>query len=81
MTKEEIELFEATGELVNKFFALEPGHSHDGQEFVFHIHAIQNIILSREGLRTYNIEIARKMNGNDLVMILERSNKQQERRF
>jgi hypothetical protein len=53
MSNEEIELMNLTGELANKFFSLEQEHSHDVKEFVFHIHAIQNIILSREGIRQY----------------------------
>jgi len=53
MTKEEVEILDLIGNVTNKFLSLNEEHSADRQDFIFHIHAIQNIILSREGLRKY----------------------------
>lgn len=56
MTKEEIEIMELTKEIWNKFLELPIEHSADTAELNFHIHAIQNILLSRVGLREYKKE-------------------------
>jgi hypothetical protein len=58
MTKEEIEIIELTKEIWNKFLALPVEHSADIRELEFHTHAIQNIVLSRVGLREYKKETA-----------------------
>jgi len=51
MTPEEIKCFETTGKLVGEFMNLPIVHNSDQGDFLFHIHAIQNILLSRVGLR------------------------------
>jgi hypothetical protein len=37
----------------NAFLDLPAEHSADQSDFCFHIHALQNIVLSREGYRAY----------------------------
>lgn len=56
MTEEEKEIMELTKEIWNKFLKLPVEHSADASELNFHIHAIQNIVLSRVGLREYKKE-------------------------
>jgi hypothetical protein len=51
MTPEEIRVLEALGQAWNDFAALPPLHPHDADEFVRAIHAAQNIVLARAGLR------------------------------
>jgi len=47
LTDEEIDIMGLTRELVNGFANLNQSHPADMEEFVTHIHAIQNIILAR----------------------------------
>lgn len=58
MTPEEIEIMELTKEVWSKFLQLPEQHPADATELNFHIHAIQNIVLARVGLREYKKEIA-----------------------
>jgi hypothetical protein len=51
MTKQEIRLINSMGNVWNKFLQLPKQHPSDQQEFQFHIHALQNIVASREGYR------------------------------
>lgn len=51
LTKRERELNEALGEVAVKFSALPAQHPSDLTDFVFHTHALQNIILQRPGHR------------------------------
>lgn len=51
MTEEEKKLFELTADVWNAFLKLPIQHISDRPEFMVHIHAIQNIILAREGFR------------------------------
>jgi len=53
MTQQEIELVDNLGDCFNAFVKLDQLHQSDNREFEFHIHALQNIVLSREGLRAY----------------------------
>lgn len=53
MTKEEKQIFEKLGEVWNEYRSLPEEHQSDMKEVEFHIHAIQNIILSRPTLRVY----------------------------
>lgn len=51
MTQQEIKVLELTKETWNAFLELPDQHEDDNDDFRFHIHAIQNIILAREGVR------------------------------
>lgn len=51
MTSLEVKAIEATKEAWNAFMDLPIMHPDDQNEFRYHIHAIQNIILAREGQR------------------------------
>lgn len=53
ITPAEREVLDVLGEAADKFAALEPEHGSDMEEFVLAIHAAQNIVLSRPGLRDY----------------------------
>jgi hypothetical protein len=53
MSSEEIVLMDSLGDAFEKFKELDEVHPSDRQEFAFHIHALQNIVLSREGLTEY----------------------------
>lgn len=52
MTKKEKEVLDLSAELWNKFLQLDEIHPDDVPEFRFHIHALQNIVFAREGLRS-----------------------------
>jgi hypothetical protein len=52
MTEQEKEILQWTGELWNKFIQLPIMHPDDQNEFRFHLHAIQNIVYAREGVRS-----------------------------
>jgi hypothetical protein len=54
MTTDEIEILNATRDVWNKFIELPVLHPSDQGEFCQHIHALQNIILAREGVRKLN---------------------------
>lgn len=56
MTLEESHVLEKLGEAWNAFIALPPLHPHDADEYMRAIHAAQNIILAREGLRAMAVE-------------------------
>lgn len=51
MTDKELEIIETLKDAHDKFNACPPEHSADIPDFAFHIRALQNIVLSREGLR------------------------------
>lgn len=51
MTTLEIKAIEATKEVWNAFLQLPEMHPDDQNDFRHHIHALQNIILAREGQR------------------------------
>ncbi len=51
MTEKEKELLTKLGECWNDFSALSKGHPSDSEDFVFHIHALQNIVMSRSVMR------------------------------
>lgn len=52
MTEQEKKVLNMTADLWNEFLKLESMHPTDQQDYCFHVHALQNIILSREGLRS-----------------------------
>jgi hypothetical protein len=52
MTDLEFKAINATKEVWNAFLLLPVVHPDDQNDFRHHVHALQNIILSREGLRT-----------------------------
>jgi hypothetical protein len=54
MTGQENKVLALTKEAWNEFLRLPEMHADDVNEFRYHIHAIQNIILAREGLRSLN---------------------------
>lgn len=51
MTPQEIKVLNLTKDVWAEFLALPEEHPDDRNEFRFHIHALQNMILAREGLR------------------------------
>lgn len=51
MTPQELKVIEQTKEAWNAFIELPVQHQDDYNDFRFHIHALQNIILAREGVR------------------------------
>lgn len=53
LTDEEREVLELLGHAADKFSALPEEHPADLADFVNAIHAAQNIVLSRVGLRAY----------------------------
>jgi len=53
LTHEEINLACKLGECATAFSRLEQLHPSDGEEFVFHIHALQNIVVARAAVRAY----------------------------
>lgn len=53
MTEAEIEVVDLLGEVATKFFSLSEEHPSDKNEFTLAIHAAQNIVYAREGLRSY----------------------------
>jgi hypothetical protein len=55
MTEKEVKIMQDLGECWNQFLSLPEKHPSDKQDFMFHIHALQNIILARVGLNMYNI--------------------------
>jgi len=54
MTTKEIQVLELLGEAYNKFCELLVIHPRDHAEFTLAIHAAQNIVLARAGLRELN---------------------------
>lgn len=50
-THEEREINSELGRIAIRFFDMEQEHSADIPDFEFHIHALQNIVLARVGLR------------------------------
>lgn len=57
LTEKEIKVAEQAGELWNSFMELPIQHPDDRNEFRFHIHALQNIILYRSASREMNKNI------------------------
>lgn len=55
MTPEELEVIDLLGQAFNKFVELPILHFMDQREFCTAIHAAQNIVLSRAGLRDTGI--------------------------
>lgn len=55
MTNEEVEVLDLLGEAATAFASLPTEHTADLNEFVLAIHAAQNIVLSRAGLREYRV--------------------------
>lgn len=53
LTDDEIALVNDLGECCNKFYNLEKAHPSDKDNFVFHIHALQNIVMCRSAQRLY----------------------------
>lgn len=51
LTSKEKEILEISVNLWNEFLLLEEYHEDDKKDISFHIHAIQNIIMSREAIR------------------------------
>lgn len=49
---DEAEVLELLGEAATRFVKLHPEHPSDQQEFVQAVHAAQNIVLARVGLRS-----------------------------
>jgi hypothetical protein len=52
LTKREAKVVELLGEAATAFRDLEPEHPSDQEEFVRAIHAAQNVVLSRVGVRS-----------------------------
>lgn len=57
MTPEELVLMGITGALWNKFLEMNKEHPSDQDEFRFHLHAIQNIIVAQVGMRIYRSKV------------------------
>lgn len=53
MTEQEIKVLNTSGQLANQFVDLPVMNKHDQEYVFFHINAIQNIIFSRDGQRSY----------------------------
>jgi hypothetical protein len=53
MTRKEKKAMKVSGKLWNLIESMSPEHPADLREAEIHIHALQNIILSRVGLRAY----------------------------
>lgn len=53
LTDQEILLLETLGDCWNEFAELKELHSADKGDFAHHIHALQNIIMSRAAVREY----------------------------
>jgi hypothetical protein len=53
MTPEELEIFEALGDIYTRFVAEKAVHINEQSEFAYHIHMLQNMILARETYRKY----------------------------
>jgi hypothetical protein len=53
MTEQEVICMDLTRDLWSSFLKLPPEHPSDQTDVAYHIHALQNIILSRSGLREY----------------------------
>lgn len=51
MTDQEKKVLELTKDVWNDFLKLPEQHKDDEHDFRFHIHALQNIVLAREGVR------------------------------
>lgn len=51
MTDQEKKVLELTKDVWNTFLELPEQHEDDEHDFRFHIHALQNIVLAREGVR------------------------------
>jgi len=51
MTDQELKVLALTKEAWNEFIQLSVQHQDDHNDFRFHIHALQNMILAREGVR------------------------------
>lgn len=62
MTKEELKLFEKTGDLFIEYKKLPELHPDDLIDFKFHIHALQNIILSRQAFAEYKLANPKPVN-------------------
>ena len=54
-TEDEIKCLNLSRDLWNEFVKLPENHPMDKQEFIFHIHAIQNIILARPGVKELKV--------------------------
>ena len=57
ITEQEHKVIEISADLWNEFRLLPELHADDTRDFRFHIHAIQNIILSRSAYREIHPEI------------------------
>lgn len=64
MTQRERDLFEKLGHCYNDFIGLDQLHQADNRDFEFHIHALQNIVLSRDGMRNYWVESQQSERGH-----------------
>lgn len=53
LTDDEIEVAECAGDVATKFLALEVMHHSDAADVVFHLHAVQNIVMSRAAQRAH----------------------------
>lgn len=53
MTEQENQLVESLGNCWNQFLQLPELHPCDNQEFMVHIHALQNMVFARDGFRQY----------------------------
>lgn len=53
MTEEELNVIDKSCELMNMFVTLPEYHSADRQDVVFHIHAIQAIVMQRDAVRMH----------------------------
>lgn len=51
ITDKEMQCIDLSRDLWNAFMELPIQHPADREDFCFHIHAIQNMLLGREGLR------------------------------
>jgi len=53
MTPEEMRVIALLGDAFNEFCKLPKYHPQDGLEFCQHIHACQNIVMSRDAVRSH----------------------------
>lgn len=57
MTPEEIAVLQTLGAAWNQFSSMKPAHPCDAEDFMRAIHAAQNIVLARRGMRDEDVKL------------------------
>lgn len=52
MTDDERQIVVALGEVTNKYLELDQYHPADRRDWIHHVHALQNIVMSRTAVRS-----------------------------